>query len=157
MRNVIRVSQRVNHGRTCVTALPAFQPLHFQPLKSLSCCVARERPPAQLHLLFPFFFLKKKYKVVIPVLCFTACIAFQAWEFVGSHDDPARARSLFKSVRAGWVKVCRYLTQVFDAMPCLPTMDEKTSSIAPLDTIRIARPGFLIWCTGSYCICLCKV
>lgn len=35
----------------------------------------------------------------------TACIAFQTWEFVGSHDDPARARSLFKSVRAGWVKV----------------------------------------------------
>lgn len=44
-------------------------------------------------------------QVLIPVVCFAACIAFQTWEFVGSHDDPARARSLFKSVRAGWVKV----------------------------------------------------
>eukprot|EP00752_Nemacystus_decipiens_P004671 g4259.t1 len=43
-------------------------------------------------------------EVVIPLVCFTACIAFQTWEFVGNHDDPARARSLFKSVRAGWVK-----------------------------------------------------
>ncbi len=34
-----------------------------------------------------------------------ACVAFQTWEFIGSHDEPARARSLFKSVRAGWVKV----------------------------------------------------
>lgn len=38
-------------------------------------------------------------------MCFAACIAFQTWEFVGSHHEPARARSLFKSVRAGWVKV----------------------------------------------------
>ncbi|CAM9312259.1 unnamed protein product [Scytosiphon promiscuus] len=43
-------------------------------------------------------------EVLIPAICFAACLGFQAWEFLGSHDDPARARSLFKSVRAGWVK-----------------------------------------------------
>lgn len=42
------------------------------------------------------------------MICFAACVGFQAWEFLGSHDDPARARSLFKSVRAGWVKVSQH-------------------------------------------------
>ncbi|CAM9576254.1 unnamed protein product [Ectocarpus sp. 4 AP-2014] len=43
-------------------------------------------------------------EVVIPAICFAVCVGFQTWEFLGSHDDPARARTLFKAVRAGWVK-----------------------------------------------------
>ncbi|CAM9200362.1 unnamed protein product [Ectocarpus sp. 12 AP-2014] len=43
-------------------------------------------------------------EVVIPAICFVVCAGFQTWEFLGSHDDPARARTLFKAVRAGWVK-----------------------------------------------------
>lgn len=44
-------------------------------------------------------------QVVIPVVCFAVCVAFQAWEFAGKHDETTRVRSLFAAVRAGWVKV----------------------------------------------------
>ncbi|CAM9697558.1 unnamed protein product [Pylaiella littoralis] len=44
------------------------------------------------------------HEVVIPVVCFAACFAFQAWEFAGTHDpETARARTLFSDVRTGWV------------------------------------------------------
>lgn len=69
------------------------------------------------------------------MVCFTVCIAFQAWEFVGSHDDPARARSLFKSVRAGWVKV-GILPQVLDVIPNSTSSMDETTSIAPRTILR---------------------
>lgn len=58
--------------------------------------------------------------MAIPLVCFAVCVAFQTWEFVGAHDDVARAKSLFKSVRAGWVKVGR-------RFPCLRARVCRTS------------------------------
>ncbi|CAM9312411.1 unnamed protein product [Scytosiphon promiscuus] len=44
------------------------------------------------------------HEVVIPVACFAICIGFQAWEFAGPHNPKvARARALFRDVRAGWI------------------------------------------------------
>lgn len=43
-------------------------------------------------------------EVLIPVICFLVCGCFQAWEFLRKDDvAKARARTLFKSVRSGWV------------------------------------------------------
>ncbi|CAB1102130.1 unnamed protein product [Ectocarpus sp. CCAP 1310/34] len=43
-------------------------------------------------------------RVVIPAVCFTVCAAFQGWEFCGPHKpERAKARALFRDVRAGWV------------------------------------------------------
>lgn len=45
-------------------------------------------------------------QVLIPAICFVLCGSFQAWEFLRTEDGPqARARTLFKSVRSGWVTV----------------------------------------------------
>lgn len=99
-------------GRTCVCAVQLFATLFNQKFQHnnssavASClCVAGPLFPNQPHNDRVFSHKTIKKKVVIPLVCFAVCIAFQAWEFLGSHDDPARARSLFKSVRAGWVKV----------------------------------------------------
>lgn len=43
--------------------------------------------------------------MIIPVVCFALCFTFQTWEFIGNHNDIARARKLFAEVRAGWVTV----------------------------------------------------
>lgn len=44
------------------------------------------------------------HEVVVPVVCFFVCIAFQTWEIAGSHDAFDKCRGLFKAVRTGWVK-----------------------------------------------------
>ncbi|CAM9697700.1 unnamed protein product [Pylaiella littoralis] len=83
-------------------------------------------------------------EMVIPVVCFTLCIAFQTWEFVGSHDDPARARSLFKSVRAGWVK-----DQYMKGTAACNTTRDYIKSAAFMANIAITLATFTVGYAGS--------